>query len=69
MSDLQPLLARNRYTDEEWDMASNGLCDWVVESGMYPRVVWCRRPSSPESFYRFCDGHDEEARESHGYGK
>ncbi len=63
MTNLQPLLARNRYTDEEWALASSGLCDWVTEYGMYPgRVVHCGKPSSPRSFYRWCDEHDAEAR-------
>lgn len=68
---LQPLLDRSRYTDEEWEYASSGRCDWIVESGMTPRVVRCGAHSSSDSFYRFCVEHDQDARdESPGtYGK
>jgi hypothetical protein len=64
MSDLQPLLARDRYGDEEWEYASSGRCDWEVELGMHPRILRCGKPSSPDSFYRWCDEHDAEAREN-----
>ena len=48
MNDLMPLLARDRYTDVEWEISSAGLCDEVVEYGMYPgRIVHCKQPSSP----------------------
>lgn len=67
---LQPLLDRDRYTDDEWALSSAGRCDEVTEYGMYPgRVVHCGKPSSPKSFYRFCEEHDDEARHSPGYGK
>lgn len=62
MTQLQPLLDRSRYTDEEWALSSAGRCDWVIESGMTPRVVHCEEPSEPTSFYRWCAGHDDEAR-------
>jgi hypothetical protein len=58
---LQPLLARDRYTDEEWAYASAGRCDWVVAT--YPGLERCGEPSSPDSFYRWCPEHDQEARE------
>lgn len=61
--DLMPLLARDRYSDEEWKYASSGRCDWVTESGMTPWIKRCGKPSSPDSFYRWCAGHDREARE------
>lgn len=67
--DLQPLLARDRYTDEEWELSSAGLCDAYVAN--YPRDEWCGAPSSPKSFYRWCEEHDQEAREDDpaAYGK
>lgn len=69
--DLMPLLARGRYTDEEWEYASSGRCDWITEMGMVPgRIVRCGHPSDPDSFYRFCTRHDEDARdESPNYGR
>jgi hypothetical protein len=60
MTALQPLLARNRYSDEEWALANAGRCNYDVQN--YPRMERCGRPSSPKSFYRFCDEHDQEAR-------
>ena len=72
VSDLQPLLSRNRYSDEEWKYAKAGLCDREVEYGMYMgRIVRCGKPSSPTSFYRWCTECDEEAREQDpaAYGK
>jgi hypothetical protein len=63
MPDLQPMLARSRYSDEEWEFASSGRCDREVELGMHPRVVRCGEPSSPASFYRWCARHDREAYE------
>jgi hypothetical protein len=58
---LQPLLARNRYTDEEWEYASAGRCDWVVAT--YPRLERCGEPSDPDSFYRWCTDHHRQARD------
>lgn len=70
MTDLQPLLARDRYTDAEWELSSAGLCDEVTEFGVYPgRVEHCGYPASPDSFYRLCAEHDEEARYNPTYGK
>lgn len=67
---LQPLLARSRYTDEEWALASEGKCSWETEFGMFPgRVVHCEQPAHPGSFYRMCAEHDEEARYSPTYGR
>jgi hypothetical protein len=66
---LMPLLARNRYTDDEWALATAGRCGWEAESGMRPTVVRCRKPSSPKSMYRLCTRHDRQARQSPGYGK
>lgn len=65
---LQPLLARSRYTDEEWALASAGRCDW--NTATYPRLTHCGQPSDPGSFYRFCSDHDREARDEspHTYG-
>lgn len=62
-ANFQPLLARDRYSDEEWQYASSGLCDRETEFGMHPRIVRCGKPSSPDSFYRWCADHDREARE------
>lgn len=62
MTGLQPLLARDRYSDHEWELSSAGLCDWYVAN--YPRDEWCGRPSDPDSFYRWCEEHDQEARET-----
>jgi hypothetical protein len=67
MSDLQPLLDRSRYTDEEWEYASSGRCDWEVAT--YPSLERCGQPSSPDSVYRYCAEHDEDAREQGGYGR
>ncbi len=50
MSELMPLLARNRYSDEEWEYASSGRCDW--ETANYPRLQRCGVASDPKSFYR-----------------
>lgn len=63
MSDLQPLLDRSRYTDEEWQYATSGRCGWGA-------LALCGYPSSPGSVYRFCAEHDVMARE-HGlrYGQ
>jgi hypothetical protein len=69
-ADLQPLLDRDRYTDEEWALSSAGLCDEVIEYGMHPgRIVHCGERSSPVSVYRLCASHDEDARQSPGYGR
>lgn len=66
---LQPMLDRGRYSDEEWEYASSGRCDWVIESGMWPgRVVRCGEPSDPGSFYRYCTEHDEDAQDDPAYG-
>lgn len=64
---LQPLLARDRYSDEEWGLASAGLCGMDVAN--YPDLEHCRELSSSGSFYRFCAEHDEEARSYPTYGK
>lgn len=71
MSKLWPLLARNRYSAEEWKLASRGQCDWAVEFGNGRGVRYCGRPSSPQSFYRWCAGHDREARSNNpgAYGR
>ncbi len=64
MTTLQPLLSRNRYTDEEWQYASSGRCDRETEYGMWPGTIKrCGKPSSPDSFYRWCDNHDRQARD------
>ncbi len=55
---LKPMLARNRYTDEEWEVASKGRCGWAVDyrgSG----TVFCNEPSDPRSEYRYCQEHDD----------
>lgn len=67
MRDLYPLLARNRYTDVEWEYASSGRCGMDVAN--YPSLEHCGRPSDPGSFYRFCSEHDRDAREYPFYGK
>ena len=56
---LPPLLARNRYTDEEWKQANSGRCGWVID---YRRSgpVFCNTPVDPRSQYRFCQEHDED---------
>lgn len=68
MSNLQPLLSRDRYTDEEWEYASSGRCAQEIEIDWHG-ITRCGKPSSPESFYRFCEQHDEDAREYPTYGK
>jgi hypothetical protein len=65
MVELMPLLDRSRYTDEEWEYASSGRCDWEVAT--YPRLERCGKPSSPKSFYRWCDEHDQERRDEDAY--
>jgi hypothetical protein len=65
MSDLQPLLARSRYSDKEWHLASAGLCDWNTAN--YPRMEWCEKPSDPNSFYRWCTEHDQQVRDEDTY--
>lgn len=67
MTDLQPLLDRNRYSDEEWEYASSGRCDWEIAN--YPNLQRCGKSSDPGSFYRYCTEHDEDAQESPGYGR
>lgn len=67
MSPLQPLLARDRYTDEEWEYASSGRCGMDVAN--YPRLEHCGQPSDPRSFYRMCTEHDEDARYDPTYGQ
>lgn len=67
MTTLQPLLARSRYSDEEWAYASAGVCDWEVAT--YPSLQRCGQPSDPDSFYRYCTDHDQDARDcSTNYG-
>lgn len=61
MSALYPLLDRGRYTDEEWALASAGLCGWLTAN--YPGLEWCGEPSDPGSFYRYCAEHDADARD------
>lgn len=64
---LQPLLDRDRYSDEEWAYASSRRCDWLVAD--YPGLTRCGEPSSPNSFYRYCEHRDRRARdESNNYG-
>lgn len=60
MAKLMPLLARSRYTDEEWALSRAGRCDWPT--AYYPKPQLCGRPSAPKSFYRWCAEHDEVAR-------
>ncbi len=71
MPELQPLLDRGRYTDEEWELSSAGLCDTVIEYGNGRGVVHCGQPASPLSFYRWCTEHDQDARDENpaAYGK
>jgi hypothetical protein len=59
-ADLQPLLDRGRYTDEEWALSSAGLCGYLTAT--YPRLEWCEQPSDPASHYRYCTEHDQDAR-------
>jgi hypothetical protein len=61
-ADLWPLLDRDRYTDEEWELSSAGLCD-VVTDDTYGTITRCGAPSSPASAYRWCDDHDRQARD------
>ncbi|MET0415014.1 MAG: hypothetical protein ABW022_03205 [Actinoplanes sp.] len=66
MTTLQPLLARDRYSDEEWEYASAGRCIWVWP---VPSQNYCLGPSDPQSHYRFCTPHDVEVREDPLYGR
>jgi hypothetical protein len=61
VTDLRPLLDPDRYTDEELALSEQGLCSEVVAD--YPSIQRCAEPSSPDSPYRFCAHHDEQARE------
>jgi hypothetical protein len=63
VSALQPLLDRDRYSDEEWKLAVSGRCGATVEYGNGRGVILCGEPSDPVSFYRWCTGHDTDARE------
>jgi len=67
MSHLRPLLARGRYTDEEWEYASAGICDW--ETATYPELERCGQPSDPNSHYRYCAEHDDQAHDNPSYGR
>lgn len=67
MTALQPLLDRSRYSEEEWEYASAGICDW--ETANYPGLERCGEPSDPASFYRYCREHDQDARERPTYGR
>lgn len=69
MTDLQPLLSRDRYSDEEWALASSGRCSWYTAN--YPADAWCGAPSDAASLYRLCTEHDREARDGYpqNYGK
>lgn len=69
MSASQPLLARGRYTDVEWEYASSGRCDREVEYGNGRGIIRCGRPSDPGSFYRYCSEHEEGARDYPPYDK
>lgn len=60
MAKLKPMLSRNRYTDEEWAMASKGRCD--IETATYPSLKRCGKHSSPTSDYRYCCEHDADTR-------
>lgn len=68
---LYPLLDRGRYTDEEWELASAEMCNWVSQFGFRGRWVHCGQPSDPESFYRWCAEHDMQARDDNpeAYGR
>jgi len=70
VTNLQPLLSRDRYTDEEWGLTSAGRCSWNTAFGT-PSLTYCRKPSDPRSAYRFCTDHDFDIREDYGadYGK
>jgi hypothetical protein len=52
------LVARDRFTDEEWAEAMAGRCGYVVESGMSARIKRCGAPSDPESPFANCSTHD-----------
>jgi hypothetical protein len=67
VSDLQPLLARDRYTDVEWEYASSGRCNW--SDAQYQHLQWCGKPSDPNSPYRLCTFHDGCAQDYSGYGR
>lgn len=68
MSDLQPLLSRDRYTDEEWEYATSGRCGWA--DAQFQHLQCCGDPSNPNSTYRYCTFHDDVAREyGAAYGK
>ncbi len=61
MAELMPLLDRDCYSDEEWALALQGLCDFEVV--VRSKVRRCLEPSSPGSVYRWCAAHDDLARE------
>jgi hypothetical protein len=61
--DLQPMLHRSRYTDEEWEYAKAGRCAEIT--GSSGALIRCGYPSSPTSYYRACSRHDREIRDEH----
>ena len=67
MTVLYPLLARDRYCDQEWEYASSGRCDWQVATP--PDSRRCGRSSWSGSFYRYCQEHDQTARQAWNYGR
>jgi hypothetical protein len=62
-----PLLSRDRYTDDEWQYATSGRCDWAEWPDQH--IHRCGLPSDPNSHYRYCKEHDDEARDDPTYGK
>ncbi len=57
---LQPLLARDRYTETEWQHATSGRCGWEEAISLQPNC--CGKPSDPESFFRYCTFHNNVVR-------
>ncbi len=71
MSTLQPLYERDRYTDEEWELAVAGRCSWNENVPGRRELHYCGWLADPDSAYRFCGTHDWAIREDYGadYGR
>lgn len=63
-ANLRPMLPRDRYTQDEWTIASSGRCDHLVGSA-FGGGSYCLAPSSPDSPYRYCAQHDRDVRQDY----
>ncbi len=58
---LQPMLDEDLYTDAQWALATNGMCheDVTDDEDDDDVIVYCGKPSDPDSVYRLCPTCDE----------